>query len=341
MEVNIHKDEIVDLENRISIKEIVSLDNRYPLGKVTKASFTKDKIIVLDKQSEEIFAYNRKGEFLFKISDKGKGPNEYTHIQSFFIDKFNRKIKVLEGTGKILVYDWTGNFNSVEIADKDLSFSQIMNAMQLDANTEIHCGLGPDFNLAICNSHSGENHKFLPFNEIRDYSFSFKAFSTCENSVLFCHGMNDSIYSIDREGVNANYYVDFKENKIAPALYKGNPQVIDEKYENQVVAVKLDQLNETLDQVLFSYWVFDVKNSKGMKTQFAVYNKSENKTYNVASESAFFPVNDVVENQLCASLVPPVKLLHSERKNQQINEYLDRNEISEDQNPLVLLWELK
>ncbi|MGD1834278.1 MAG: 6-bladed beta-propeller [Nitrososphaeraceae archaeon] len=132
IKVDVDKCDLSALEDNVSIRKIVQLDNTYPLGNVSKALIVEDKIFIQDKQCEQIIGFNQQGKFLFKIADLGKGPKEYTHIQSFFVDRFNNKIKVLEGTGKILSYDFDGNFISVFNGKEKNCFKQIMNAIQLN-----------------------------------------------------------------------------------------------------------------------------------------------------------------------------------------------------------------
>jgi hypothetical protein len=340
IKVDVDKCDLSALEDNVSIRKIVQLDNTYPLGNVSKALIVEDKIFIQDKQCEQIIGFNQQGKFLFKIADLGKGPKEYTHIQSFFVDRFNNKIKVLEGTGKILSYDFDGNFISVFNGKEKNCFKQIMNAIQLNKTTQIHIGLGPDFNLEYVDKSGNTRKTYLPFILNRDFSFSNKAFSRNKESILFCHGMDDSIYNINSKGVNARYFVDFMKTKIAQNLYVDNPGEIEKIYEKRKVSLKLDNLNETSDHILFSYWVFDTKNYAGKRTQFAIYNKTNGETFNIVEEFALLPVVDVIEESVCVSIVPPVSVCNSGIKNQKFAKFIKDNNIQEDQNPLLVFWEI-
>lgn len=72
---------------------------------VDKIKKYEDKIYILDRKEGKILIFNLSGDFLGKVSHKGKGFGEYLLISDFDVHPQKNHIYILDGmTGKILVY---------------------------------------------------------------------------------------------------------------------------------------------------------------------------------------------------------------------------------------------
>jgi hypothetical protein len=70
---------------------------------VTNPLFTTDRIYI--KSGGSILVFDRKGQFVNRFNRRGRGPQEYTALSSFFLNDFGG-FTVLDGPGqKLLVYD--------------------------------------------------------------------------------------------------------------------------------------------------------------------------------------------------------------------------------------------
>ncbi len=345
IEIDVKSENIESLQNRAVIEEIIPLDNHQPIGQTRKILFYKNNFFLLDKSTNEVLCFDKTGTYLFKISNQGKGPEEYIFIQNFFIDGYNHQINIISGDGKIFSYSAdTGKLLQIQ---PDITGSlSVIDAAQISENTKAIYGLGPDFNLYISENENPNANKYIPFNEIRDMTFSDKAFSDNKKGILFCHGTNDSIYSIDKSGnkITPRYYIDFLQYKIDPDLYFTNPKAVEAKYEKNVIATKLDDLNESNDFLLFSYLLFNPKNPMEAKKQFAIYDKNKKEVLNLQDDYCLFPVSDISGKNSFLSLVFPSQIILSKHKNrttEMLSKYITENEINENSNPLIIKWTIE
>lgn len=66
------------------------------IGNINQLLLTDDKIIVVDQKTASIFFFNHKGEYLYKIANKGVGPGQYTQIDGVAINHKKEEIYVLD-----------------------------------------------------------------------------------------------------------------------------------------------------------------------------------------------------------------------------------------------------
>jgi len=281
---------------------------------------------------------------MFKISDKGKGPDEYIFIQNFFIDSFNNQIKVLSGDGKIISYSPV-NGSHISTKANNNGFVMFMDGVQLSKESEALYTLGPKFNMVITEQNKPDKN-LIPFIEQRDMGFSDKAFSIYKNSILFCHGTNDSIYTISSSGnkIKAGYYIDFKQNKIDPNLYLSSPAMVENRFKEQTIATKLDNLSEADDYLSFSYLLFNPNNAMAVQKQFVIYSKSSQTALNIKGDCYLLPIQDIASGNIFVSLVSPIQIMNPKNnyfKEEKLMQFIENKNIPEDSNPLVILWRIK
>ena len=62
---------------------------------------------------EGVFKFTNKGEFITQFGRKGQGPSEYTRVLEMSVDK-HRKELIINTSGRLLYYDWDGNYLRME-----------------------------------------------------------------------------------------------------------------------------------------------------------------------------------------------------------------------------------
>lgn len=98
--------DITDLVDSISYVPIET-SAKCLLGNIQKVLFAENLFVIQDQYG--LYAFNSSGEFISEISDRGNGPTDYIHIDSFFIDHINKLIGIVCGaTKKLLYYDFAG-----------------------------------------------------------------------------------------------------------------------------------------------------------------------------------------------------------------------------------------
>src|SRR5690606_26311997 len=106
------------------------------IGEIDKIHFDDTLIFILDKYvAEALFIFNKKGDFLTKIANKGAAPGEFLEIRDFTIDKNAKEICLFDLQGrKVNFYTYSGVFlrskpipfffSEFEFLDKDtMAFS--------------------------------------------------------------------------------------------------------------------------------------------------------------------------------------------------------------------------
>ena len=68
----------------------------------------------------QIFIFNREGQFISKINRKGRGPEEYMSISDLAINPFNGCLEILDPWGKLLAFDLNGKYLHSFRLPKDL-----------------------------------------------------------------------------------------------------------------------------------------------------------------------------------------------------------------------------
>jgi hypothetical protein len=88
------------------------------VGKIWDLRCKDDTLFLCTR--ENIFLFNTKGEFLYNINRRGRGPGEYVYIEHFDINPKEREIVILEMNGlrKFIIYSFEGQFlRQIELPD--------------------------------------------------------------------------------------------------------------------------------------------------------------------------------------------------------------------------------
>jgi len=112
--------ESIDLtrEDKVSVHDIFSevrivIPETHPdylIGTISSAEYYKGRFYLFDRKSQKVFCVDEKGQFQFKISARGHGPEEYVHISHMSIDSFNDQILLMEASmQRLQAFDMEGN----------------------------------------------------------------------------------------------------------------------------------------------------------------------------------------------------------------------------------------
>lgn len=76
---------------------------------VQRIDFCDSLIIVQDL--EGLYAYNQRGQFLYKYGEKGHGQNEYVQLSAFCINSEKKEVQIIDSySSKVISYDIGGKF---------------------------------------------------------------------------------------------------------------------------------------------------------------------------------------------------------------------------------------
>lgn len=118
----------IEQEEDISLFDFVSKVRLIPLettdsslvAHITKIITSKDKIFIYDRIQNQIFIFNQEGQFISKINQKGRGPEEYNSLSDLAINPFNGCLEILDPWGKLLAFDLNGKYLHSFRLPKDL-----------------------------------------------------------------------------------------------------------------------------------------------------------------------------------------------------------------------------
>lgn len=364
--MNIAKDIILDpyakgypydkLIDSISFVKLETTDNNL-IGCINHLFFTNDKIVVVDMEvSKTITVYDRKGKFLYTISHRGAGPNEYRTLDYATLTLDQSNIVVVDMGANRLKYfsldnataKLTGSFlsKSVELpyifTNVEYITDQIVAGYYSGGNivpgkTDKQLFLITDLN---------KNIKYSGYKSFYNKNFTFTTRFPLRRfgpQLFFNPSFNDTIFNVTDKGLKTHYILNIKGNK------KIN---IDETTENRTFSNELNQNNyfnsyfiELKDVAVFHYM------SNTGRLNWGLYLKSENKTYDCSSEykdplAGFFniPWFYYESNTLVMPIAANRLISHKDHIIKHSNKQLAKNlldNLTEDDNPVLLFYHMK
>jgi len=123
-EADDYAEHTVDINNpvKISIDKFITdfdtirleVTNESLMRNASVIHIMDDRFYIKTNRSSGIYVFDLKGKYLFKINDKGQGPNEYIQITGFEVDPVNKRIIIADSfSKKILVYNKDGKLMDV------------------------------------------------------------------------------------------------------------------------------------------------------------------------------------------------------------------------------------
>ena len=88
LSVNLRQRDGVSIHDLFRHIEIIPLetDTVCLIQAIHSVKFEQQKFFICDYEVQSLFVFNDKGEFLFKIAEKGQGPREYLNVSDFNIN---------------------------------------------------------------------------------------------------------------------------------------------------------------------------------------------------------------------------------------------------------------
>jgi hypothetical protein len=219
-----------DGDKRVYLDELVGnvryvpleTNNECIIGEIEKIVADSNNYYILDFQ-EKLFVFNSiTGKNKFTLNKQGKGPGEYVDIVDFTISPDGKIVINDSGLRKLLVYEESGHF----IKEIDLSFG-VLSLNFFNENTLI---------LYSPHQFSENNRPFVAFLDLSSEKIISKIefssnttsnsryispcdFSQVGNKSYIKIPFGDTIYSIEGTDIIPNRYLDFSNNRIPEELY--------------------------------------------------------------------------------------------------------------------------
>jgi hypothetical protein len=176
------------------------------VGRITKLEAADSLLYFLDRQTNTIWCFNQKGQYVSHIHKQGQGPGEYITISDFAVDKVNNLIAVLDRSmRKILWYTFSGNFvksMKIEISPSDFGLLNDNKILAYTRGADLFMK-GNDgtlgYNYFIIYS-TGKTDAYFPYNNATDNLTGNKVIDINDNKVLATYASNDTVYEFNMDG---------------------------------------------------------------------------------------------------------------------------------------------
>lgn len=186
--VNLNLTEEPSVLDFFSDIELVQLETKEDnlIGVISKVVYFKDHFYILDGLTQQFFCFDRGGNFVYKISARGRGPGEYNFITDFTVDLEGERIFILDPVvQRLLLFGMTGEhletyfiqtekvmgFNKVyALNDSIILLSSITNNQLIFFNLNQQKVIGKEIEFPI----EGPLDAFSPRNNV--YKFNGRTF---------------------------------------------------------------------------------------------------------------------------------------------------------------------
>ncbi|GHU92131.1 hypothetical protein FACS1894155_12350 [Bacteroidia bacterium] len=196
---------IFDIFERI---EIIPLETNQSsqLHFIDRLVCCNDVLYIHDFSGKKIMAFDSAGKFLYKIDDRGQGPDEYLYISDFDIDKQGSKMFIVDPVSNTLLeYDLTGKFSSkIKLPTIECAYGELK---CLDNDKIVFWTY--DYKNRLKFYDKSDNHIFQEYFPKKDRSlldhFTVRAFPYC-NYATTTSVVDNNIYEISSDGIYSIAY---------------------------------------------------------------------------------------------------------------------------------------
>ena len=111
--IDLKRRDIVSIFDFIDRVDVIQLETNKEslINRISQVISYEDQYYIFDSREQAVFCFSKTGRFRYKIHSVGRGPEEYTYLEHFNIDPYNRRIILSDVvTSTILYYDLDGNF---------------------------------------------------------------------------------------------------------------------------------------------------------------------------------------------------------------------------------------
>lgn len=201
----------------------------YLIGKISDVFIHNNKLIIVDKfKGKSIFVFNLNGEFLYKIGNIGKGPGEYTSINS--VGVFQDFITVLDRISwKFIIYNTEGDF----IKEKrfEVCPSEVFMLNQETYIVYYTDQSSSNYTVTIVDSTFKEKEKLFPFQGKRGLMGGKSPFQKMsDTSFIFTPLLCDTIFLITPKEIIPRYHFKINDNAEIADFKEDNQQLPDRDF---------------------------------------------------------------------------------------------------------------
>jgi hypothetical protein len=211
----------IDFKNDVSINDtdfidsvqLVNLECGIVIGDVDRVIRSDEYIYVLDRwQTQTVLIFDRSGNFVNSISNRGEGPNEYLQLWDILINPDNGSLNLISRMDKKMLRYSSDGSRLLSVESLPEIFSCFFKTQTGYIGYAGNYRNSPDESknvLVLSNDLEIESSFFDidPTWESKDYGSRY-VFSSFNNTVHYVKLMDFTIYAFDGEKMSAPYFFD-------------------------------------------------------------------------------------------------------------------------------------
>lgn len=313
-----------------------------------------DSLIFILNGSENLYVFDRNGNFKNQIGKKGEAPNEYLVLNTFYINAVEQMVVLIDSYKNVLLnYSFDGKYIST-ISMSPNTLLNCNNTLLMDDNTLMlfnMMGIKESIAYSLIDMNKKELiGKYFPYAPIMTnnyiYSFSRHPIAATENGANIILPLCDTIYnySASSRTFEPKYIVETPRKMASKYQIRNDKKqtysaelydLWEEGYFtgfNGIYETKEKIILTFLNGIIMGYFIFDKLDWKG---NYYIYEYDD-----ASGEIPFYPVIYTYDNKFIAS-VGAEKLLEYKGsiKNRIFQDAI--KDLKEDDNPCLLIYELE
>ena len=313
-----------------------------------------DSLIFILNGSENLYVFDRNGNFKNQIGKKGEAPNEYLVLNTFYINAVEQMVVLIDSYMNVLLnYSFDGKYIST-ISMSPNALLNCNNTLLMDDNTLMlfnMMGIKESIAYSLIDMNKKELiGKYFSYAPIMTnnyiYSFSRHPIAATENGANIILPLCDTIYnySASSRTFEPKYIVETPRKMASKYQIRNDKKqtysaelydLWEEGYFtgfNGIYETKEKIILTFLNGIIMGYFIFDKLDRKG---NYYIYEYDD-----ASGEIPFYPVIYTYDNKFIAS-VGAEKLLEYKGsiKNRIFQDAI--KDLKEDDNPCLLIYELE
>jgi hypothetical protein len=183
-----------------------------------KVIFHSGVFYILDLKQTTLFLFNDKGEYIDKISRKGKGPGEYVDLYDFNINEFTGNLELLDPWSRLLIF--SPELEYIETMEIDQRI--VHQFFNLNKDTIAFYAFSEDEKLSFFSRSQGKIfHKVFKFEELEQLNLfpgtgSNNAFHRFKDKILFSVPYSYEVLDITNAQLDSYRKMDFGNYNFKP-----------------------------------------------------------------------------------------------------------------------------
>ncbi len=348
----------LNLSDVIEIVDLIFLETNQScfISNIDKLRYFDGRFYMYEQfGSKQALCFSEKGRFLFQIGAIGRAENEYITLRDLNINQWKDRIEIYDiNRDLIQYYDFNGKYIGKGSVGRKIRHYTVIDSLNYAFFNDGEYDDLP-YNIFITPQ---DRFKVLypgvPFQGQKDIMNNVNPFYESENGVLFAFSLNDTIFSVTRQGAQPKYILDFGKERIPKEVLDKEMKDIVEFFMSNAMPGFVSHLVENSEYISITY-SYQIPNAN------TVFISKDN--LNVLN--LFKPINDInylpfnppycTMGDFFVSVIPAYEILNTYREKE--HQYLQSpgsidyeayaslkniaGLVNENDNPVLMIYKMK